>query len=206
MYARYTAGTYTGIRRATVGTDFSTKKVFLNDSEVVIQIWDTAGLERFHQGTLGNAFYRGAHGALIVYDATVDNSLEQIAQWRAELHSRVGNEEFPLVVVANKIDLKKIDVTPPPPEGDVEESGLVGCVYSIPSVVLWCQANKYGHIEASVKDNFGVDAAVRTLALLAQENMRSKKVDTNPSTSSRNPSVVLTNDFDQYVTKKRTCC
>ena len=33
-------------------------------------IWDTAGQERFHHGTIGGAFYRGADGALLVYDTT----------------------------------------------------------------------------------------------------------------------------------------
>ena len=177
----------------------------LNDSETVIQIWDTAGLERFHQGTLGNAFYRGAHGALIVYDATNDNSLEHVSQWRAELHSRVGNEDFPLVVVANKIDLKKIDSLAAPAGNTDDESSFIGCIYAVPAVVSWCQSNRYGHIEASVKDNIGVDAAVRTLALLAQENMR-RTMDS--SSSARNNSVLISssNDFSQYETKKKTCC
>ena len=151
------------MRRPTVGADFLTKKIVVDDVDVVIQIWDTAGQERFHQGTLGSSFYRGAHGALLVYDVNNEKSIEQLAQWRAECLSHIEDETtFPIVVIANKVDLR--DKT--------EESERVD-----QSVVLsWCKEFMYGHIETSAKENLGVEAAMGAVALLALEAQRSPSV------------------------------
>ena len=70
LMKRYCADKFSLIRKASIGTDFMSKKITLNNAEVVLQIWDTAGSERFHQNTLGSVFYRGAHGAMLVYDVT----------------------------------------------------------------------------------------------------------------------------------------
>jgi small GTP-binding protein len=101
---RFATGRFSGLRRPTVGADFLSKKIEIHDCEVALQIWDTAGQERFHQGSLGNSFYRGAHGALLVYDVNNASSIEQIAQWRDEcLHHQETDDYFPLVVVGNKV-------------------------------------------------------------------------------------------------------
>lgn len=133
LIRRYAAGTFSAERRATTGADFSSKQLFMADQKILLQIWDTAGQERFHQGTLGGAFYRGSHGALLVYDLANLKSFEQCEMWcvedvaawdfvfRAnrvtlfvwqtrrlnELYSRidVSPSDFPVVVVANKSDL-----------------------------------------------------------------------------------------------------
>mmetsp|Transcript_11410 Transcript_11410/g.21164 ORF Transcript_11410/g.21164 Transcript_11410/m.21164 type:complete len:278 (-) Transcript_11410:318-1151(-) len=107
LITRYCTDKFTGVRQATVGADFMTKKLQIMDYEVMLQIWDTAGQERFHQNTLGGAFYRGADGCLLVFDVTNDKSVEQLCQWRDELMQRVSDDDyyFPIVVVGNKTDL-----------------------------------------------------------------------------------------------------
>ena len=66
LMKRYTTGKFNDVRRATVGADFMTKVMTLNDTEIIVQVWDTAGQEKFHQGTIGAPFYRGADGCLLV--------------------------------------------------------------------------------------------------------------------------------------------
>jgi hypothetical protein len=135
LIRRYASGTFSGERKATTGADFSSKQLFMADQKILLQIWDTAGQERFHQGTLGGAFYRGSHGALLVYDLANLKSFEQCEMWCVcvpcqcqhvvafsrvsdnccvsqtrrlnELYSRidVSPSDFPVVVVANKSDL-----------------------------------------------------------------------------------------------------
>lgn len=107
LIRRYASGTFSAERRATTGADFSSKQLVIGDQKVLLQIWDTAGQERFHQGTLGGAFYRGSHGALLVYDLANLKSFEQCEMWLNELYSRidVAPSDFPVVVVANKSDL-----------------------------------------------------------------------------------------------------
>jgi len=51
MMKRYVTDIFSGTRRATVGADFMTKKVKIEDYDVMLQLWDTAGQEKFHQGT-----------------------------------------------------------------------------------------------------------------------------------------------------------
>mmetsp|Transcript_104706 Transcript_104706/g.301984 ORF Transcript_104706/g.301984 Transcript_104706/m.301984 type:complete len:136 (-) Transcript_104706:420-827(-) len=101
LMKRYCNNSYTDERRATTGADFATKKIVLQDTQMVLQIWDTAGQERFHHGTLGSAFYRGADGAVLVYDVTNAKSFEQVEQWREELMQRIDSDpdQFPVVVV-----------------------------------------------------------------------------------------------------------
>ena len=134
--------------------------------DVSLQIWDTAGQERFQAGTLGNSFYRGAHGALLVYDVNNEKSVEQIAMWRDECLSR--KEEgffFPMVVVGNKVDLRDSL----PEEDRVDQSFIVN----------WCRDNSYGHIETSAKDGLGVEAAMMAITALALESKRSSQHNKN---------------------------
>jgi hypothetical protein len=73
------------------------------------QIWDTAGQER--SNTLGPAFYRGADVCVLVYDTTVEISFDNLEAWRDEFLIQAGPrdpENFPFVVLANKIDLGQV--------------------------------------------------------------------------------------------------
>ena len=90
--------------KATIGADFLTKEVPIDDRLVTMQvnviqsfivelksvyrnmfvfkIWDTAGQERFQ--SLGVAFYRGADCCVLVYDVTSSNSFKSLDSWRDE--------------------------------------------------------------------------------------------------------------------------
>eukprot|EP01095_Lingulamoeba_sp_RSL-Kostka_P003756 TRINITY_DN1476_c1_g1_i2.p1 TRINITY_DN1476_c1_g1~~TRINITY_DN1476_c1_g1_i2.p1 ORF type:complete len:206 (-),score=45.65 TRINITY_DN1476_c1_g1_i2:58-675(-) len=97
---------------STIPADFYSKEVQLEeDSFVTLQIWDTAGQERFN--SLGPCFYRGADACMLVYDVTNKDSFENIEKWR-ETFIKSANlsdpENFPFVVVGNKIDLNKNEV------------------------------------------------------------------------------------------------
>ena len=69
--------------KPTIGVEFETKTIKLEGVTIKNQIWDTAGQERFRAIT--NAYYRGAVGALIVYDITKANSFESVKKWLSEL-------------------------------------------------------------------------------------------------------------------------
>jgi len=70
--------------------------------KIKAQIWDTAGQERYRAIT--NAYYRGALGALLVYDVTLFSSFENIPRWLKELRDH-ANRDIVLVLVGNKIDM-----------------------------------------------------------------------------------------------------
>jgi len=134
------------------------KRLVLHDIEVNLQIWDTAGQERFHQGNLTAQFYRGAHGAMIVYDVNNEESFEIVKQWRDELIEHTDNDNsiyFPVIVIGNKVDIREGY----PPDIRIDQTDLV----------KWCQDHSYGHIETSAKDGSGVEAAMLGIVGLALE-------------------------------------
>lgn len=92
--------------KATIGADFLTKEIIVDDRLVTMQIWDTAGQERFQ--SLGVAFYRGADCCVLVYDVTAPTSFKSLDAWRDEFLIQASPrdpENFPFVVIGNKIDL-----------------------------------------------------------------------------------------------------
>lgn len=71
------------------------------------QIWDTAGQERFQ--SLGVAFYRGADCCVLVFDVTQPSTFKTLDSWRDEFLIQASPrdpENFPFVVLGNKIDLE----------------------------------------------------------------------------------------------------
>ena len=69
-------GQFDGEYLMTIGVEFGTKTCTIENGEIRMQIWDTAGQERFR--FLQPAYYRGAHGALLVYDVTRKDSFNNI--------------------------------------------------------------------------------------------------------------------------------
>lgn len=104
---RYVNDKYSQQYKATIGADFLTKEVTIDDDKVAtMQVWDTAGQERFQ--SLGVAFYRGADCCVLVYDVTNAKSFENIKSWRDEflVHANVSSPEtFPFVILGNKVDI-----------------------------------------------------------------------------------------------------
>ena len=72
-----------------------------------VKIWDTAGQERFQ--SLGVAFYRGADCCVLVFDVTQPTTFKTLDSWRDEFLIQASPrdpENFPFVVLGNKIDLE----------------------------------------------------------------------------------------------------
>jgi len=89
----------------TIGADFATKDDVINKTPVRYQIWDLAGQKRF-DGVRG-VFYKGALGALLVYDVTRPDSYHNVPKWVKELWKNNGWGKVPIILVGNKIDLRK---------------------------------------------------------------------------------------------------
>ena len=69
LLLRYSDDKFTTSFITTIGIDFKIKTIDLDQKKVKMQIWDTAGQERFR--TITAAYYRGAHGVLLVYDLSL---------------------------------------------------------------------------------------------------------------------------------------
>lgn len=152
--------------KATIGADFLTKEVMVGDRLVTMQIWDTAGQERFQ--SLGVAFYRGADCCALCYDVTMPNSFRSLDSWRDEFLIQASPrdpENFPFVVIGNKIDLENRVV----PAKRAQQ---------------WCQAkNDIPYFETSAKESINVEEAFQTIArnALAREADLDLDLDKFPS-------------------------
>jgi len=103
LLSRFTRNSFTTDEKSTIGVEFATRIIPIADSKKIkAQIWDTAGQERYRAIT--NAYYRGALGALLVYDVTKLSSFENIPRWLRELRE-YANRDIVLVLVGNKADL-----------------------------------------------------------------------------------------------------
>jgi len=105
LLLRYIDNQFSLATKSTIGADFLSKTIDVDDQPVTMQIWDTAGQERF-QG-LGTQFYRGSDGALFVFDVTRKDTFDALDQWRNAFLIQVdqaGNDKFPMLIIANKID------------------------------------------------------------------------------------------------------
>ncbi|KAF4403991.1 hypothetical protein G4B88_014447, partial [Cannabis sativa] len=81
-------GEFDPTSKATIGVEFQTQVVDIDGKEIKAQIWDTAGQERFRAVT--SAYYRGAVGALVVYDITRKSTFESVKRWLDELTSNIA--------------------------------------------------------------------------------------------------------------------
>ena len=71
--------------KSTIGVEFGTKIITIENKKIKAQIWDTAGQERYKSIT--SAYYKGAKGALIVYDITNKFTFESVDKWVQDLNS-----------------------------------------------------------------------------------------------------------------------
>ncbi|XAR63959.1 hypothetical protein NMG60_11024131 [Bertholletia excelsa] len=88
--------------KPTIGVEFAYRNIKVGDKLIKAQIWDTAGQERFRAIT--SSYYRGALGALLVYDITRRGTFENLRKWLQEL-KELGSSDMVVVLVGNKSDL-----------------------------------------------------------------------------------------------------
>jgi Ras-related protein Rab-11A len=93
LLSRYARNEFNPLSKATIGVEFQTQSIEIDGKEVKAQIWDTAGQERFRAVT--SAYYRGAFGALLVYDICRRSTFDSIPRWLDELKSKVSISQFP---------------------------------------------------------------------------------------------------------------
>lgn len=102
--SRFCRNEFVANSKPTIGVEFATKQLMIDGDLVKCQIWDTAGQERYRAIT--NAYYRGAVGALLVYDVTRQKSFESIPRWLSELREH-ASPDMVTMLVGNKTDLRE---------------------------------------------------------------------------------------------------
>lgn len=88
---------------STIGADFASLLKVINDIPTIFQIWDVAGQEIFERMRM--MYYRGALGALMVFDVTDTSTFKVLDKWINELQTNTGRGIVPFFILGNKIDL-----------------------------------------------------------------------------------------------------
>ncbi|CAF1226058.1 unnamed protein product [Adineta steineri] len=102
LLLRFNDGTFfTGNFITTVGIDYRSKVVTLGDKKINLQIYDTAGQERYRSVT--HSYYRDAHALLLLYDIASYSSFENIASWLSEIKESAHNDVI-IMLIGNKVD------------------------------------------------------------------------------------------------------
>ena len=110
LMLRFCEGTFNDFHVNTIGVDFRFKTIQVKGKRTKIQIWDTAGQEKFR--TISSAYYRGADVVLLVYDITCAQSLEDLKNYWVQEVEKHGLEVPTLVMVGNKEDMSEIREVP----------------------------------------------------------------------------------------------
>jgi len=168
----------------TIGVEFGSRIVNVGGKSVKLQIWDTAGQERFRSVT--RSYYRGAAGALLVYDSTSRESFNTLSNWLNDAR-KMASPQIVILLVGNKKDLEEarqvtfLEASTFAQENDLiflETSAKTGD--SVEEAFLKCSKTILAKIETGELDverigsgiQYG-DAAARTL----QNNQRTSRQD-----------------------------
>jgi len=108
LLSRFTRNEFCLESKSTIGVEFATRTIELQNKIIKAQIWDTAGQERYRAIT--SAYYRGAVGALLVYDVTSGDTYDNIEKWLSELRDH-ADASIVIMLVGNKCDLEHLRVT-----------------------------------------------------------------------------------------------
>nr|XP_031847647.1 ras-related protein RabJ isoform X2 [Nomia melanderi]XP_031847648.1 ras-related protein RabJ isoform X2 [Nomia melanderi] len=104
MIIRYIRKTLNEHVDPTIGASFFTCKLNLENTRILLKVWDTAGQEKFR--SMAPMYYRNANAAMLVFDLTQYNTFTAMKGWVAELRKNVEGS-IVLVVIGNKSDLKE---------------------------------------------------------------------------------------------------
>ncbi|XP_046909001.2 uncharacterized protein LOC124490522 [Dermatophagoides farinae] len=156
----------------TIGVEFGTRIIEVSGQKIKLQIWDTAGQERFRAVT--RSYYRGAAGALMVYDITRRSTYNHLSSWLTDARN-LTNPNTVIFLIGNKSDLdSQRDVTYDEAKQFADENGLM-------------------FIETSAKTGDGVEEAFLETARRIFSNIQDGSLDLNAAESGvqHKPSPVL---------------
>ncbi|XP_021747116.1 GTP-binding protein YPTM2-like [Chenopodium quinoa] len=178
LLLRFADDSYVESYISTIGVDFKIRTVEQDGKTIKLQIWDTAGQERFR--TITSSYYRGAHGIIIVYDVTDQQSFDNVKQWLNEI-DRYASDNVVKILVGNKSDLTSNKVV------SYETAKAFADEIGIP------------FLETSAKNSTNVEDAFMTMAAEIK-----KRVASQPASSATGPTTVPIRG--QPVGQKSNCC
>jgi len=123
LLLQFTEHKFQTVHEVTIGVEFGSRMVQIEDQQIKLQVFDTAGQETFR--SIARSYYRGAAGALLVYDVTQRVTFEHLATWLRDARE-YSSPELVVIVVGNKCDLEsERQVTTEEGQKFADDNGLV---------------------------------------------------------------------------------
>ena len=169
---------------STVGLDFRTKKLDIQGKQIILNIYDTAGQERFRN--LATGYMKSADGFLVCFDLTSESTLENVTYWINSIKN-TARKNASMLIIGNKSDLNE----------DREVTTEQGKEFAA--------KNGIDYLETSSKMHIGVDEAFETLVkkILEQREIEEGLSDKNEGGSK---GVQLGNTKEKGKNKEKRCC
>ena len=143
-----------------------------NQKHMKLSLWDTAGQETYKSIT--RSYFRGASGALLVFDISRRHTFESVTSWLRDLR-QIAEEGIVVVLVGNKADLANASMVSESGR-DQENKRQV----TVEEAEEWCRANKVlKYVETSAKSGEGVERAFLEVAERIHQNIEAGKYDLN---------------------------
>uniref|UniRef100_A0A8C5E2H0 Ras-related protein Rab-11A-like n=1 Tax=Gouania willdenowi TaxID=441366 RepID=A0A8C5E2H0_GOUWI len=186
LLSRFTRNEFNLESKSTIGVEFATRSIQVEGKTIKAQIWDTAGQERYRAIT--SAYYRGAVGALLVYDIAKHLTYENAERWLKELQDH-ADSNIVIMLVGNKSDLRHLRAVP------TDEAKA------------FAEKNGLSFLETSALDSSNVELAFQTI-LTAIYNIVSQRQMSGRADSDFSPAsnvVPITVEPTQTSSSKGCC-
>lgn len=190
LLSRFTTNEFNLESKSTIGVEFATRTIKVEEKKIKAQIWDTAGQERYRAIT--SAYYRGAVGALIVYDISKSNTYENCNNWLTELKEN-ADDNVAIGLIGNKSDLEHLRAVP------TEEARS------------FASENQLFFTETSALNSSNVDQAFRELIEQIYKMVSKHQLDLNDGSKSNAPkgatiSLAPVTAENKKKSKSNSCC
>lgn len=186
LLSRFTRNEFNLESKTTIGVEFAQKTVSIDGKQIKAQIWDTAGQERYRAIT--SAYYRGAVGALLVYDVCKSNSFENAEKWMKELRDHADSQTV-VLLTGNKADLKHLRAV------------------KVEDAQAFAEKQQIGFLETSALEGTGVEKAfeyvLNEIYKLTIRHVLDKRSSVSVGPSRK---LNLKEPVNNVVTKDETCC
>ncbi|KAJ7491159.1 ras family-domain-containing protein [Mycena latifolia] len=186
LLSRFTRNEFNLESKSTIGVEFATRSIDVDGKTVKAQIWDTAGQERYRAIT--SAYYRGAVGALLVYDIAKHATYVNVTRWLKELRDH-ADSNIVIMLVGNKSDLKHLRAVP------TDEAKA------------FSTENGLSFIETSALDASNVEGAFQTILTDIYRIVSSKSLEqSNNPIDAPGPSISVGPSVDNNAQQASKCC
>ncbi|KAK9239978.1 ras family-domain-containing protein [Lipomyces kononenkoae] len=188
LLSRFTRDEFNLESKSTIGVEFATRSISVDGKTIKAQIWDTAGQERYRAIT--SAYYRGAVGALLVYDISKNGTYENVNRWLKELRDH-ADSNIVIMLVGNKSDLRHLRAVP------TEEAKK------------FAAENNLSFIETSALDASNVELAFQNILTEIYRIVSAKQLDQGNETGPRpgeGTTITFTSSPDEIKKDSSKCC